>query len=1256
MKTKTFNTSLMALLIIVAWMATINVKGQSTCATAVSFAPSEALNESTYNIVDSIYWLKFVANKPTIFLQIVTPNNTPIASIKHIYLYSGTCASLSLLNSSGITDSLLIQQGGLAIGNTYFVKVNRTETTSAYFGLSDQYFGSVSGTLTCFPSTCNLIANGYFETDTLPLPYPHSPFYPSWDPSYYPVDTLNEVCGWMRAWGTPQIMPYTVGSNHYAWLWSNSSWGEGIMQTINIPAGNYILNFSYEVTVYPMDSLLVDLTFTDFGVHTNAMPFNGNLIPYYSTWPSRQNIFASGNLPVSSTWQHVSVPFTASTYYPRIVIFPKQINSNSTVLYLDSVSIIPLVPPDPPIIAGQWDLCHGNPPVTSDTIKNWNPNNTYYYYIGNGGSQQQIISNPFTVNWSLHQNGGMLYVKTVGCVPSSYSIDSFKVFACCPPIAQGLADITLSTPNTYYGTYNVNGQVIINANITIGGIGTSQRAHLCMGPNAKIIINPGKTLTIKDSSELYALCDTMWDGIYISGTTAHLKVSGNSSIRDAKNAIVSINGGDYQLSGSDTLRNNYKNVVVNSYSGTHSGKISQTTIRCNATLIPQYPPVSASRTYDGVEIGGVNKIYIGDTTAYSKRNTFDNMDYGINSGCSQIVVYNNKFTNINKPFLSLSPGTAIYASGGRNCGDIATVGGQNASGYYRSNYFNNCFNGIYYTSGVGNYIKAEYDTLVMQTTAYTSPTGIYAYAAGASNVTMRYNKITNGNNGINCVNFGANSSLNISSNYIQNATYGIAATEVNLTAPYTFQVAKNIVNYSNVVSGQTGILVTNIDSTAGGATPYAFISHNRVQFTAPNFNYTAYGIRVQNSPHTHIEANSVRNTTTTLAADSNQAKQFTGIQVELSQYAYLCEDTAFRTGCGLRFLGTMSPSRIKVNMMDSTWFGVRFDIASVGQQGITTMGNGNKWRFIQAWRVNGTWTPATWYCFNSTDLALLPISSFVKTSPPATAFNIVNATAYATSCPMITPLNLIGPLQSAVSGQTNYPFYEAENKYIEKTQAYLTLKNNPSLLSSLAQSDVKYQTFYNTVAASNIGSFARINDLMNAGDYSNAQLLNSGISPTNNMEINRKTVNDIYMNSWATGRFDLTNDEYNTLYGIAAQQPILGGTGVYSARVMVGEPATNASSLRTIGANNNNVKPNIAGLIYPNPVTDNASIDYTINASSKAELKVFSITGKQIANYNLNTSGTHFTFSTGQFNAGIYFYQVIANGEQISYNKFIIIK
>ena len=284
MKKITFKHALLTLLMIVAWMTTINVKAQSTCATAVSFTLSDTFKVLTYNITDTLYWMKFVADS-NIFLQIVPANETPQASIKNIYLYSGTCSSLTLIASGNVNDSISIAFGSLSVGSTYYVKINRTATTSAYFGLGSQYLPPPPY-LYCprVPCSSNLIYNGLFETDQFPVST-YSPFYPSWyyNGTTHKWDTIIQVCGWRRAWGTPQIKPYTSVGNHYALLWgeytttpTTGNYGEAIIQTINLPIGNYTLNFSYEVQSALMDSLIVCLT------NTNLKPsgMSGACQPY----------------------------------------------------------------------------------------------------------------------------------------------------------------------------------------------------------------------------------------------------------------------------------------------------------------------------------------------------------------------------------------------------------------------------------------------------------------------------------------------------------------------------------------------------------------------------------------------------------------------------------------------------------------------------------------------------------------------------------------------------------------------------------------------------------------------------------------------------------------------------------------------------------------------------------------------------------------------------------------------------------------
>ena len=209
----------------------------------------------------------------------------------------------------------------------------------------------------------------------------------------------------------------------------------------------------------------------------------------------------------------------------------------------------------------------------------------------------------------------------------------------------------------------------------------------------------------------------------------------------------------------------------------------------------------------------------------------------------------------------------------------------------------------------------------------------------------------------------------------------------------------------------------------------------------------------------------------------------------------------------------------------------------------------------------------------------------------------------------------------------------------------------------MADTNSKYQTFYNTLAATNIGAFEKVNSLILAGDDSDALVLNSGISPANQMEINRQTVNDIFLNSWAKGRFNLTGTEYSTLFGIAAQQPILGGSGVYSARVMVGEPTDNLASTRTVDDNHSNIFATpIVGKIYPNPAKDEAYIDYQLQEGQTGKVMFFNITGQLLSEYTMFNGSNKLIINTERYKSGIYFYRVLVNNNIIENDKLIIIK
>jgi hypothetical protein len=75
--------------------------------------------------------------------------------------------------------------------------------------------------------------------------------------------------------------------------------------------------------------------------------------------------------------------------------------------------------------------------------------------------------------------------------------------------------------------------------------------------------------------------------------------------------------------------------------------------------------------------------------------------------------------------------------------------------------------------------------------------------------------------------------------------------------------------------------------------------------------------------------------------------------------------------------------------------------------------------------------------------------------------------------------------------------------------------------------------------------------------------------------------------------------------------------------------------------------------IYPNPISDNATI--TLNSSinlSNAEFQIYDVIGKLIKSTPVNSH--EFTFEKGNLSGGLYFYKLINNGSELSTGKFLV--
>lgn len=79
---------------------------------------------------------------------------------------------------------------------------------------------------------------------------------------------------------------------------------------------------------------------------------------------------------------------------------------------------------------------------------------------------------------------------------------------------------------------------------------------------------------------------------------------------------------------------------------------------------------------------------------------------------------------------------------------------------------------------------------------------------------------------------------------------------------------------------------------------------------------------------------------------------------------------------------------------------------------------------------------------------------------------------------------------------------------------------------------------------------------------------------------------------------------------------------------------------------------------YPNPFLDQTTIRYKLTESGKVTLKVYTVTGEEVATLvnELQTAGSHqVDFNASGLNPGMYYYQ-LQTDQGIAKNRFIMLK
>ncbi|MCK6650388.1 MAG: hypothetical protein L6Q66_12095, partial [Bacteroidia bacterium] len=417
-------------------------------------------------------------------------------------------------------------------------------------------------------------------------------------------------------------------------------------------------------------------------------------------------------------------------------------------------------------------------------------------------------------------------------------------------IASGTFLSSLWPANTMVSGQNIRitGTVYADVNITFAN------CNIIMQPNAKIQLQNSTIFKLTEKTHVYS-CTDMWDGIYSSSPTQKIIVEQNAFVEDGLNAIVSENGGQYDISTSIFNKNliaidirtfnnnsgtNYpgvirKNVFTSRAIPSNAVPSSNAGMATVLSNINSYPAANTKAPYPiqkgayGVNITDVNGSFgvnIGfgglmpDGT--SAVNTFEGIMVGVNVVRSTVKIYNNSFVNLLNPNLCIGcynvKGYGVKATG-TSTGNYSIVVG--FSGQYNNNTFNNCYRAVetyeYKNVDIGYNIINNSITASGSTPGYGNGGILVMKPASASSINVLQNNINNCSFAI-WLGFAYSSytidtySMQVNGNtisansngYCTNGVYINALSSATINTPATSEIMDNI-----ITEATNGISISN---------------------------------------------------------------------------------------------------------------------------------------------------------------------------------------------------------------------------------------------------------------------------------------------------------------------------------------------------------------------------------------------------------------------------------------------------------------
>jgi len=1270
------------LIIITVILHASKIFSQNCINSAYILTLNDGITSISVNNVNSELWFKFVAPDTGIIANISFPQGVSIP-VTNVALYKKKSDTLYNVIENDTA--------------TYIMYYNNSSTDTSYIRIS-------------FPTPYdNRIFN--FNVFLVPPNYGigarqtsingsfNQQFSSSYDTTYnlitlcyndQPIDLQCIVPYGMLSSNPPYTFRFKSDGNYisnYIDLTQNSNFTYPFITTTLAVGTHYIQAEVYYPTpysgqIYSIIGELNNQVGTKFLVHVLESPnpvISGpvsictNLQVAYTTQANMQNyvwtitggtiISGNGTKTVTVMWNTIGLQTISVTY------------TNGSCQASSSAYHVMVGPPPVPVITGSNNNCNAyQTPALSNIyfVSNPQPSYSYLWTVtsgvivgGNNGTSVEVKwnqnianNNPATITISITDENE--------CVNSSF----LNIYNCC--FKEGSGDVNYYdqtlTQQPSIGSFFINGTVVFDCNVNLSNI------SVAMGPYAKIIVTPNHHLFIDQGSVIQTGCNFMWDGIYVEHPDALIEVTGNSTIKDAINGLVSDNGGIINIDDAK-LKDNYYNVKISNtlqYPPTlpylpYTGSIKKTEFIGNNNL--PFPPFNGHKTYDGIHcINVYNPFTIGDETSNNMLNKFSNMRFGIYAYDSDIEVYNCSFKNIFNgnlqahATLKYYPEGAIYAihNGKKpiNTSNKIIVGGTGL----KRNYFENCNTGIYSFQYLNKLENNDFKDCFNGISLVNITSGAeikenMVYGSSASTVTPGKGiSVRNAHpdiNGTDCL---------IEENHNTNKQIGISLVNVKSS---TLNISRVL---NNIILNNAPVFPTQNNVATGAYIPAA---SSNVQTS----------IMAEGCDGIQIKDNTVNRNYPVIASEKEYIR---GIRISESKNAYVFHNFMVHQGSGIYTNGLLTNTRFDCNILDHDWHGFNFGLASlISDQGSPNIFNphnafvgnyiigqeklfSNSSYMINGTYCNGIWVPtAKWYYFDNSGLQFNVNPE--NTSPHIDYIINNNAIHYCESGGGDLPLpDPSGPIETwqdreeamgeIVRDERLYGYMEEYYRARDREYVYEILREDPSLLYMGAPDDNLYLQFYSEMLNSEAEQVLQLREATYEEDLAVALSKLQQIVSEDQININRLAVDAVYLNTWRQGKYSFNIEQENILQQIAYLTPYSGGDAVYTARVMlnidpddfgldfVKPPYTQSQTIRGVTAK-----------VYPNPANKQITIQFSEVVVEDAHIRIYNSIGSLVYNDYITKSNFEKNIDVRELKSGLYFYNIEINGEKVTSGKITIL-